>query len=175
MRLWMWLYCNASRSPRWNICWKPPEPWYVCKGPGGLMRALCPLLWSHVLFSVMINSGFRHLKDVILLTAIVQVLSTISSYFWYLWLLVRAFVVPTSFHFVFHTRHNLSLSCVCVPGPGPCTLLAVGKLPGPLVYGRKPVGAGGGEREEAEKTRAQADETILMLQSRRSSIFIRRI
>lgn len=33
---------------------------------------------------------FRHLKDVILLTAIVQVLSTISSYFWYLWLLVRA-------------------------------------------------------------------------------------
>lgn len=139
------------------------------------MRALCPLLWSHVLFSVMINSGFRHLKDVILLTAIVQVLSTISSYFWYLWLLVRAFVVPTSFHFVFHTRHNLSLSCVCVPGPGPCPLLAVGKLPGPLVYGRKPVGAGGGEREEAEKTRAQADETILMLQSRRSSIFIRRI
>lgn len=37
-------------------------------------------------------SGFRHLKDVILLTAIVQVLSTISSYFWYLWLLVRVFV-----------------------------------------------------------------------------------
>lgn len=30
----------------------------------------------------------RHLKDVILLTAIVQVLSVISSYFWYLWLLV---------------------------------------------------------------------------------------
>ncbi|TRY97203.1 hypothetical protein DNTS_000490, partial [Danionella cerebrum] len=28
-----------------------------------------------------------HLKDVILLTAIVQVLSTLSSYFWYLWLL----------------------------------------------------------------------------------------
>uniref|UniRef100_A0A3Q2WPF1 Transmembrane protein 208 n=1 Tax=Haplochromis burtoni TaxID=8153 RepID=A0A3Q2WPF1_HAPBU len=41
-------------------------------------------------FSVMINSGFRHLKDVILLTAIVQVLSTISSYFWYLWLLAPA-------------------------------------------------------------------------------------
>lgn len=34
---------------------------------------------------------FRHLKDVILLTAIVQVLSTITSYFWYLWLLVRTF------------------------------------------------------------------------------------
>lgn len=34
---------------------------------------------------------FRHLKDVILLTAIVQVLSVISSYFWYLWLLVRTF------------------------------------------------------------------------------------
>lgn len=32
---------------------------------------------------------FRHLKDVILLTAIVQVLSIITSYFWYLWLLVR--------------------------------------------------------------------------------------
>ncbi|KAG7232830.1 hypothetical protein INR49_008060, partial [Caranx melampygus] len=31
-----------------------------------------------------------HLKDVILLTAIVQVLSTISSYFWYLWLLAPA-------------------------------------------------------------------------------------
>lgn len=31
----------------------------------------------------------RHLKDVILLTAIVQVLSTLSSYFWYIWLLVR--------------------------------------------------------------------------------------
>lgn len=29
----------------------------------------------------------EHLKDVILLTAIVQVLSTISSYFWYLWFL----------------------------------------------------------------------------------------
>ncbi|XP_006641516.2 transmembrane protein 208 [Lepisosteus oculatus] len=29
----------------------------------------------------------EHLKDVILLTAIVQVLSTISMYFWYLWLL----------------------------------------------------------------------------------------
>ncbi|KAJ0056470.1 hypothetical protein NL108_008052, partial [Boleophthalmus pectinirostris] len=29
----------------------------------------------------------EHLKDVILLTAIVQVLSVISSYFWYLWLL----------------------------------------------------------------------------------------
>ncbi|XP_063049634.1 transmembrane protein 208 [Engraulis encrasicolus] len=34
----------------------------------------------------------EHLKDVILLTAIVQVLSTLSSYFWYIWLLapVRA-------------------------------------------------------------------------------------
>lgn len=32
----------------------------------------------------------EHLKDVILLTAIVQVLSTISSYFWYLWLLAPA-------------------------------------------------------------------------------------
>ncbi|MBN3309835.1 TM208 protein, partial [Amia calva] len=29
----------------------------------------------------------EHLKDVILLTAIVQVVSTISMYFWYLWLL----------------------------------------------------------------------------------------
>ncbi|GAA6071172.1 transmembrane protein 208, partial [Tachysurus ichikawai] len=29
----------------------------------------------------------EHLKDVILLTAIVQVLSTLSFYFWYLWLL----------------------------------------------------------------------------------------
>uniref|UniRef100_A0A1A8H802 Transmembrane protein 208 n=1 Tax=Nothobranchius korthausae TaxID=1143690 RepID=A0A1A8H802_9TELE len=32
----------------------------------------------------------EHLKDVILLTAIVQVLSSISSYFWYLWLLAPA-------------------------------------------------------------------------------------
>uniref|UniRef100_A0A096LWF2 Transmembrane protein 208 n=1 Tax=Poecilia formosa TaxID=48698 RepID=A0A096LWF2_POEFO len=32
----------------------------------------------------------RHLKDVILLTAIVQVLSTLSAYFWYLWLLAPA-------------------------------------------------------------------------------------
>ncbi|XP_068595891.1 transmembrane protein 208 [Brachionichthys hirsutus] len=32
----------------------------------------------------------EHLKDVILLTAIVQVLSAISSYFWYLWLLAPA-------------------------------------------------------------------------------------
>ncbi|XP_015250560.1 transmembrane protein 208 [Cyprinodon tularosa] len=32
----------------------------------------------------------EHLKDVILLTAIVQVLSTISSYFWYLWWLAPA-------------------------------------------------------------------------------------
>ncbi|XP_062869300.1 transmembrane protein 208 isoform X3 [Trichomycterus rosablanca] len=32
----------------------------------------------------------EHLKDVILLTAIVQVLSTLSSYFWYLWLLAPA-------------------------------------------------------------------------------------
>ncbi|KAF3686659.1 Transmembrane protein 208 [Channa argus] len=32
----------------------------------------------------------EHLKDVILLTAIVQVLSIISLYFWYLWLLAPA-------------------------------------------------------------------------------------
>ncbi|AWP01400.1 putative transmembrane protein 208 [Scophthalmus maximus] len=32
----------------------------------------------------------EHLKDVILLTAIVQVLSSISFYFWYLWLLAPA-------------------------------------------------------------------------------------
>ncbi|KAK1161922.1 transmembrane protein 208-like isoform X1 [Acipenser oxyrinchus oxyrinchus] len=32
----------------------------------------------------------EHLKDVILLTAIIQVLSSISSYFWYLWLLAPA-------------------------------------------------------------------------------------
>lgn len=32
----------------------------------------------------------EHLKDVILLTAIVQVLSTLSSYFWYLWFLAPA-------------------------------------------------------------------------------------
>ncbi|XP_062260795.1 transmembrane protein 208 [Platichthys flesus] len=32
----------------------------------------------------------EHLKDVVLLTAIVQVLSIISSYFWYLWLLAPA-------------------------------------------------------------------------------------
>ncbi|KAK2868927.1 hypothetical protein Q7C36_000798 [Tachysurus vachellii] len=32
----------------------------------------------------------EHLKDVILLTAIVQVLSTLSFYFWYLWLLAPA-------------------------------------------------------------------------------------
>ncbi|XP_071237075.1 transmembrane protein 208-like isoform X1 [Salvelinus alpinus] len=32
----------------------------------------------------------EHLKDVILLTAILQVLSTISSYSWYLWLLAPA-------------------------------------------------------------------------------------
>ncbi|KAL7854888.1 hypothetical protein SRHO_G00170780 [Serrasalmus rhombeus] len=32
----------------------------------------------------------EHLKDAILLTAIVQVLSTLSSYFWYLWLLAPA-------------------------------------------------------------------------------------
>ncbi|KAF7199083.1 transmembrane protein 208 [Nothobranchius furzeri] len=32
----------------------------------------------------------EHLKDMILLTAIVQVLSSISSYFWYLWLLAPA-------------------------------------------------------------------------------------
>uniref|UniRef100_A0A8C9VV90 Transmembrane protein 208 n=1 Tax=Scleropages formosus TaxID=113540 RepID=A0A8C9VV90_SCLFO len=38
-----------------------------------------------------ILSGCQHrlLKDVILLTAIIQVLSTISSSFWYLWLFVR--------------------------------------------------------------------------------------
>nr|XP_055065944.1 transmembrane protein 208-like [Misgurnus anguillicaudatus] len=32
----------------------------------------------------------EHLKDVILLTAIVQVLGTLSSYFWYFWLLAPA-------------------------------------------------------------------------------------
>ncbi|MGH0127121.1 UNVERIFIED_CONTAM: hypothetical protein FKN15_052671 [Acipenser sinensis] len=32
----------------------------------------------------------EHLKDVILLTAIIQVLSSISAYFWYLWLLAPA-------------------------------------------------------------------------------------
>lgn len=33
-------------------------------------------------------SSLRHLKDVILLTAIVQVLSCFSLYVWYFWLLV---------------------------------------------------------------------------------------
>ncbi|MGH0140092.1 UNVERIFIED_CONTAM: hypothetical protein FKN15_020091 [Acipenser sinensis] len=32
----------------------------------------------------------EHLKDVILLTAIIQVLSSISAYFWYLWLMAPA-------------------------------------------------------------------------------------
>ncbi|XP_072516407.1 transmembrane protein 208 isoform X4 [Salminus brasiliensis] len=32
----------------------------------------------------------EHLKDAILLTAIVQVLSTLSPYFWYFWLLAPA-------------------------------------------------------------------------------------
>lgn len=34
-------------------------------------------------------SAHRHLKDVILLTAIVQVLSCFSLYIWSFWLLVR--------------------------------------------------------------------------------------
>lgn len=64
----------------------------------------------------MINSGFRHLKDVILLTAIVQVLSTISSYFWYLWLLVRGFVVPsTQLLFILLSTHVIIWVCpLCV-------------------------------------------------------------
>ncbi|KAL1006989.1 hypothetical protein UPYG_G00080260 [Umbra pygmaea] len=32
----------------------------------------------------------EHLKDIVLLTAIIQVLSTLYSYFWYLWLLAPA-------------------------------------------------------------------------------------
>lgn len=34
------------------------------------------------------SSSLRHLKDVILLTAMVQVLSCFSLYVWYFWLLV---------------------------------------------------------------------------------------
>lgn len=37
-------------------------------------------------------SSLRHLKDVILLTAIVQVLSCFSLYVWYFWLLVSSCV-----------------------------------------------------------------------------------
>lgn len=52
---------------------------------------------------------FRHLKDVILLTAIVEVLSVISSYFWYLWLLVRTLAEAVSFssHSKAHLKCNL--------------------------------------------------------------------
>lgn len=71
---------------------------------------------------------FRHLKDVILLTAIVQVLSTISSYFWYLWLLVRAcaeHVLLFSLLLYFCDSCLIIWSrplCVCVrPRPEHCT------------------------------------------------------
>lgn len=37
----------------------------------------------------------RHLKDVILLTAIVQVLSCFSLYVWYFWLLVSPCAAPS--------------------------------------------------------------------------------
>lgn len=36
------------------------------------------------------TSNFRHVKDLIILTSGVQVLSLISNYFWFLWLLVSA-------------------------------------------------------------------------------------
>ncbi|KAF3832894.1 hypothetical protein F7725_026559 [Dissostichus mawsoni] len=81
----------------------------------------------------------EHLKDVILLTAIVQVLSTLSSYFWYLWMLAP-----------FRALHLLWTNFWA------------------LVYGRQPVGTGGSEREEAEETRAQTDEEILRLQGRQT-------
>lgn len=55
--------------------------WQMCK------IYLVSRLWT---IWLLLNLS-RHLKDVILLTAIVQVLSTITSYFWYLWLLVRPF------------------------------------------------------------------------------------
>ena len=35
---------------------------------------------------------FRHAKDVLLLTAIIQGLALISNYFWLLWLIVSTFV-----------------------------------------------------------------------------------
>ena len=139
--------------------------------------------FSVIIYCVCVCCGFRHLKDVILLTAIVQVLSTISSYFWYLWLLVRRFFLSVSLinHLLFLCLIPLCLSScliiysVCVSGSGPGPPPAVGELPGPLVYGREPVGTRGSEREEAETTRAQTDEEILMLRGRRSSIFIHRI
>lgn len=44
--------------------------------------------------------SLRHLKDVILLTAIVQVLSCFSLYVWYFWLLVSP--SPAVFHLALH-------------------------------------------------------------------------
>lgn len=60
-------------------------------------------------------------------------------------------------------------------GSGPCSVPALGELPGSLVHGRKPVCTGRSEREEAEKTGAQTDEEVLMLRSTWGSIFIHRI
>lgn len=66
-----------------------------------------------------------------------------------------------------------SLFCLCTPN---CTCVfdggfvsgtfagtppAVGQHPGPLVLGRRPLGSGGGERQEAEAAGAQADEALL--------------
>lgn len=67
---------------------------------------------------------------------------------------------------------TIALGSWFVLGAGPCIASALGELPGPLVQGGKPVCTGRSEREEAEKTRAQTDEEILMLQSTRGSIFI---
>lgn len=72
--------------------------------PGGAVDGLCwqrsRCVWQGLEWNVnVLFSSLRHLKDVILLTAMVQVLSCFSLYVWYFWLLVS----PCSF-----------LSCSCL-------------------------------------------------------------
>lgn len=108
----------------------------------------------------------RHLKDVIILTAIVQVLSTLSSYFWYFWLLVRRWncsdcnIMEVS-QFYFYCNHII---CSLFT-PGTCKGFAfiVGELPGPLVFCWV-TGSPWREREkwqETEATGKTTDEEIL--------------
>uniref|UniRef100_A0A8D0F4A7 Transmembrane protein 208 n=1 Tax=Strix occidentalis caurina TaxID=311401 RepID=A0A8D0F4A7_STROC len=52
----------------------------------------------------------EHLKDVILLTAIVQVLSCFSLYVWYFWLLVRNFWLLVALRCLQGQGHYLSMS-----------------------------------------------------------------
>ncbi len=139
------------------------------------------LIWTFLLviyFQTMINTHdhewffffiltCRHLKDVVLLTAIVQVLSTLSSYFWYFWLLVRLhrFTDYDIFEVLqLHLYWNHIILFLLTPGTCKGFAFIVGDLPWPLVFCWITGGSPWRQRKEWQETEATGkttDEEIL--------------